>query len=54
LAIYFTYGNVSFHVTLSIHLTQIEKDTCNPLFIAALFTTVEHGSNLGVHQQMNG
>ena len=33
--------------------TRIERDTCIPLFIAALFTTVEHGSNLGVHQQMN-
>ena len=33
--------------------SETEKDTCIPLFIAALFT-VEHGSNLDVHQQMNG
>ena len=33
--------------------TKIEKDTCPPTFIAALFT-IEHGSNLGVHRQMNG
>ena len=33
--------------------TKIERDTCIPLFIAALFTVIEHGSNLGVHQQMN-
>ena len=33
---------------------KIERDTCIPLFIAALFTIVEHGSNLDVHQQMNG
>jgi len=29
--------------------TKIEKDTCIPLFIVALFTIVEHGSNLDVH-----
>ena len=34
---------------------EIEKDTCIPVFTAALFTIVlEHGSILGVHQQMNG
>ena len=33
---------------------KIEKDTCIPLFIAALFPIVGHGSNLDVHQQMNG
>ena len=33
--------------------TETEKDTCIPLFIAALFT-IEHGSNLDVLQQMNG
>ena len=31
--------------------TKIEKYTCTPMFIAALFT---HGRNLDVHQQMNG
>ena len=30
--------------------TKIEKDACIPLFIA----TLEHGSNLDVHRQMNG
>ena len=30
--------------------TKIEKDTCIPLFTA----TLEHGSNLDFHQQMNG
>ena len=33
--------------------TKTEKNTCIPLFIAALFT-IEHGSNLDVLQQMNG
>ena len=31
--------------------TKIEKYTCIPLFIAALFTTAKHGGNLDVHQQ---
>ena len=34
--------------------TKTEKDTCIPLFIAALFSIGGHGSNLDVHQQMNG
>ena len=34
--------------------TKIEKDTCIPLFTAALFTVLEHGSNLDAHRQMNG
>ena len=34
--------------------TKMEKDICIPLFIAALFTIATHGSNLDVHQQMNG
>ena len=29
--------------------TKIEKDTCIPLFIEALFTIARHGSNLDVH-----
>ena len=33
--------------------TKTEKDTCIPLFIAALFTIARHGSNLDVHRQMN-
>ena len=33
--------------------TIIERDTCTPIFITALFT-IGHGSNLHVHQQMNG
>ena len=33
--------------------TKIEKDPCIPLFIAALLTVVEHGSNLDVHRQVN-
>ena len=32
--------------------TKIEKDTCIPLFFAALFTW-KHRSNLDVHRQMN-
>ena len=37
---------------LGIHTkeTRIERDTCTPVFIAE----PEHGSNLDVHQQMNG
>ena len=34
--------------------TKIEKDTCTLMFTAAPFTISGHGSNLGVHQQMNG
>ena len=34
--------------------TIIQKDTCTTMFIAALFTIAGHGSNLSVHQQMNG
>ena len=29
--------------------TKIERDTCIPLFIAALFTVAKHRSNLDVH-----
>ena len=40
---------------LGIHTkeTRIERGTSTLMFIAALFTTVAHGSNLDVHQQMN-
>ena len=31
--------------------TMIGKDTCTPVFIAALFT--RHGNNLNIHQQRN-
>ena len=34
--------------------TLIRKDTCTPMFIAALFTIANHGSNLGVHLHMDG
>ena len=41
---------------LGIHTeeTRIERDTCTPMFIAALFIIARHGSNLDDHQQMNG
>ena len=41
---------------LGIHTeeTRIERDTCTPMFIAALFTKPGHGSNLDVHWQTNG
>ena len=41
---------------LGIHTeeTRIERDTCSPMFIAALFIIARHGSNLDVHQQTNG
>ena len=29
--------------------TIIQKDTCTPMFIAALFTIARHGRNLNVH-----
>ena len=29
--------------------TIISKDTCTPMFIAALFIIAGHGSNLSVH-----
>ena len=34
--------------------TIIQKESCSKMFIAALFTIAGHGSNLSVHQQMNG
>ena len=34
--------------------TVIQKCTCTPMFIAALFTIARHGSNLSVHRQVNG
>ena len=41
---------------LGIHTeeTRIERDTCTPMFIAALFIITGHGSNLDVDQQRNG
>ena len=41
---------------LDIHTkeTRIERDTCTPMFITALFTMPGHGSNLDVHRQTNG
>ena len=41
---------------LGIHTkeTRIERDTCTPMFISALFIIARHGSNLDVHQEMNG
>ena len=36
--------------------TIIQKDTCTPMFISALFTiaAIGHGSNLNAHRQTNG
>ena len=34
--------------------TLIQKDTCTPMPIAALFTVAKYGNNLNAHQQMNG
>ena len=34
--------------------TKTEEDTCTPVFAAALFTLVRHGSSLDVHRQVNG
>ena len=41
---------------LGIHTEEIriERDTCTPMFIAALFTIARTWNNLDVHQQMNG
>ena len=41
---------------LGTHTKEIrnERDTCTPVFIAALLQQLGHGSNLDVHQQMNG
>ena len=33
--------------------TRIERDTCTPLFISALFTIARTWKNLDVHRQMN-
>ena len=33
--------------------TIIQKDTCTPVFIAALFIVIRTWSNLDVHQQIN-
>ena len=32
----------------------IQKDTCPPIFIAALFIIAKTWKNLNIHQQMNG
>ena len=34
--------------------TTAEKDTCTPVFTAALLTIARNGSNLDTHQQVNG
>ena len=34
--------------------TLIQKDTCTPMFTAALFKIARYGRNLSVYQQMNG
>ena len=34
--------------------TRIERDTCTPMFIAALFTIARTWNKLDVHRQMNG
>ena len=34
--------------------TLIQKDTCTPVYIAALFTIARHESNLSIHEQMSG
>ena len=34
--------------------TIIQKDTCTPMFTAAVFTTAKMWSNLHVHHQRNG
>ena len=34
--------------------TLIQRDTCIPMFTAALFTTAKTWKNLRVHRQMNG
>ena len=41
---------------LGIYLDKIiiQKDTCTPMFIAALFTIAKTWNNLNVHQQTNG
>ena len=41
---------------LGIHTeeTRIERDTCTPMFIEALFTIVGHGSNLDSHWHTTG
>ena len=33
--------------------TLIQKDTCTPMFIAALFTIAKTQNNVNVHRQMN-
>ena len=41
---------------LSIYPEEIktERDTCTPVFTELCLQQLEHGSNLDVHQQMNG
>jgi len=34
--------------------TLIQKDTCTPVFTAAVFTIERPGSKLNIHWQMNG
>ena len=33
---------------------MVQKDICTPMFIAAVLRLSRYGSNLSVHQQMNG
>jgi len=44
----------SHHWAYNPEKTITEKDIWTPMFIAALFTIAGHGSNLDIHQQING
>ena len=39
---------------ISFEKIKIEKETCTPMCTSALFTILEHGSNLDVHRETNG
>ena len=46
-------GDCSHEIKKCLLKTRSERDTCTPMFIAALFI-IGHGSNLDAHQQTNG
>ena len=49
-----SYDPATPHLDIYTEKTIIQKDTCSPVFTAALFAIAGHGNNLNIHQQMNG
>ena len=43
-----------FHSWAYIQIKRTHKDTCTPMFIAAVFTIARHGNSLNALKQRNG